>query len=398
MRPCAKAVITGMLGLALAACVAPPPPSSPALAQAQGFKGRTQIAAICNTRSFLSKVAYLDTSTGFRLPDSGFGRTPPFLDPNSMPVAQIVLDDLGAAFDEAPPFFKAKLCDLDGVYIDPTGCSGHTPSSCAGLSDQQISDSSWAFRAWDSPGRVLGEYVGLSLGLWKTGGHAPSFSNFETRRLQSLLSWTSAKPPVHGFTKPDLPATTVLAALAHGVGHILWYDVFVINERGDPNPGGEADFSRFCGGTFYKSAEPGQGSWQNVDVGLPPKRWVSFGATRNSHKADDIDLAQLGFSLNRKDYPNAGDLLHGIYSGELPTGGNAQNGRWASVLAAFSPDEDFVETFQLYVLINAKSKLENSQVRIYGRRADPFFDDIPANLDRKPELIRKLNCFKNFFP
>jgi hypothetical protein len=188
---------------------------------------------------------------------------------------------------------------------------------------------------------------------------------------------------------------TVLAVLAHEVGHVFWYDAFVIKADGSPNPGGAADFSQFCGGTFYTpGVTPGgvgqQGSWL-LPPTVPDYRWVSFGQPRNYHKPDDVDMTELNFDLNHGKYSEAGDLLHGIYSG-------VQNGRWASALAAFSTDEDFVETFQLFVLMHARTPLQHSRVKISGTRAQPYLDDIPYTFSLKPELVRKSHCFDYLLP
>jgi hypothetical protein len=259
----------------------------------------------------------------------------------------------------------------------------------------------WGFRSFDDSGNSAGEFIGTWLGLWQNGaeGHAPKLSKFETDRLQALLNWskTSDKPPAHDFADPNTVAMTVLSVLAHELGHVFWYDAFVVKSDGRPNPGGQADFTKFCGGTFYPpaGATPGgvePGSWVDP-VGLPPKRWVSFGDDRNHHKTDDVDMSQFGFALARGQFPAAGDYLHGIYSGELPNAANVQNGRWASALAAFSPDEDFVETFQLFVLRHARTPLLRSRVIIFGAASRRYMDDIPATFDQKPELVRKSLCF-----
>ena len=124
---------------------------------------------------------------------------------------------------------------------------------------------------------------------------------------------------------------------------------------------------------------------------------------------DDVDITKLVAALNKKkrNYPEAGDLLHAIYSGQQLDGTNAQNGRWASALAAFSTDEDFVETFQLFVLMHAQTQpqvpvsgpLQNLRVIIYGSKKNvgghvvPYADDVPATFNSKQELMRKSGCF-----
>ena len=393
MRVSAATVTMGiMIGLSLFACATPP--ASP---RAGGVAAlRMQVAEVCSLPTFLSKLHYLaQTSPPFSLPSSGFQKAPP-IDPAPVNNANI-MQDLTAAFNTAPDFFRNQLCNLTGVYIDRTGCTSYDPSSCTG---PDPSDRLWGFRAFDSSGNSAGEFTGTWLGLWQKGvqGHAPVLSRFETRRLQALLNWSKPgdKPPAHELVQPDTVAMTVLAVLAHEAGHVFWYDVFVIKPDGSPNPGGPADFNQFCSGTFYQPVGVGQqGSWL-----LPPtvsdERWVSFGLPRNYHKADDVDMTKLGFDLDHGRFPDAGDLLHGIYSGQLPDGTNVQNGRWASALAAFSTDEDFVETFQLFVLMHARTPLQHSRVKIFGSKGRTYFgdfDDIPYTFSQKPELVRKSTCF-----
>lgn len=387
MRVSALTVTIGiMIGLSLFACATPPAPP-----RAGGVAAlRMQVAAVCSLPTFLSKLHYLaQTSPPFSLPSSGFQNAPP-IDP--APVNNVnIIQDLTDAFNTAPDFFRNQLCNLTGVYIDRTGCTSYDPSSCTG---PDPSDRLWGFRAFDGSGNSAGEFTGTWLGLWQKGvqGHAPVLSRFETARLQALLNWTlpATKPPAHDFADPDTAAMTVLAVLAHEVGHVFWYDVFVIKPDGSPNPGGPADFNQFCSGTFYQPTGAGQGSWL-----LPPtvsdERWVSFGLPRNYHKADDVDMTKLGFDLDHGRFPDAGDLLHGIFSG-------IQNGRWASELAAFSTDEDFVETFQLFVLMHARTPLKHSRVKIVGTRSQPYFEDIPYTFSLKPELVRKSSCFDYLLP
>jgi hypothetical protein len=370
-------VVAGLL--ALLACVPPAPPQFRGMAAL-----RSPVAAGCSLPTFLSKVHFLaQTSPPFSLPRSGFRDAPP-VDP-SRNVDGPIAGDLADAFNAAPEFFKNQLCNLSGIYIDRTGCTSYDPRSCNG---RPPTDALWAFRAFDDAGNSAGEFIGTWLGLWQNGvdGHAPVLSKFETGRLQTLLNWKS-NGPRHELVDPDTSTMTMLLVLAHEVGHVFWYDSFVIKPDGSPNPGGQADFGKFCDGTFYSPQHPGEGSWLVLPVGVPPNRWVSFGTTRNYHKPDDVDMASLGFDLDHGRYPNAGDLLHGIYAG-------IQNGRWASALAAFSPDEDFVETFQLFVLMHAKPPLQHLRVRIPGTRPQPYLDDVPFTFDQRPELVRKSRCFE----
>jgi hypothetical protein len=382
MRLRALIVMAGIImEMSLFACAPPTPPAGGVAAPPP-----PTIAATCSPLVFLSKVHFLaQTSPPFSLPDSGFQNAPPT---DFTAINTTIVQDLTDAFNAAPDFFKNQLCNLNGIYIDRTGCASYDPSSCTGPGP---SDLLWGFRAFDGSGNSAGEFIGTWLGLWQqgVGGHAPALSKFETGRLQALLNWKSSNAPaVATDSDTDTAAMTVMVVLAHEIGHVFWYDAFVVKSDGSPNPGGSSDFSKFCGGTFYT---PGgaQGSWL-LPPSVPDNRWVSFGEPRNYHKADDVDMTKLGFNLDHGKFPEAGDLLHGVFAG-------IQNGRWASALAAFSTDEDFVETFQLFVLMHARPPLQHLRVRIVGK-AQRYLEDIPYTLNQKPELVRKSRCFNYLLP
>jgi len=125
-------------------------------------------------------------------------------------------------------------------------------------------------------------------------------------------------------------------------------------------------------------------SW-SYPIDLPPGRWIGFGEILNqSNKADDADVLQLPGLLAHGHFSDAGDHLNKIY----------RNGRWASALASFSPDEEFVETFELFVLVNANTGLQSLTIEIPGTRTNPYRDDILDNLNSATELGRRYQqCF-----
>jgi hypothetical protein len=140
-----------------------------------------------------------------------------------------------------------------------------------------------------------------------------------------MASPRSSQSPFLVTVKPDAFATnpeiSVLAILAHEFGHVYWFDSFV------PTPGGSFA-NNFCGGIFYPGA-----NWLRNAVGVPfsnGNRFVFFGDPP-SYAGSHV--------------PRLPGSLHSINS----------SGLWASVLAAFSPVEDFVETFELSVLMNANA-------------------------------------------
>jgi hypothetical protein len=110
-------------------------------------------------------------------------------------------------------------------------------------------------------------------------------------------------------------------------------------------------------------------------VDVPPGRWVPFGYIA---RPSVPYVAQLPGLLGSGSYGSARENLHRIYS----------SGRWASTLAAFSPDEDFVETFELFVLVNANPGLRTLNITVGDHS-----DDLLRNLNPNSEVGRKFRCF-----
>jgi len=363
-KPITLISIIGLVALVGFACVQPSPPPPPPMAQ------------VC-TNGVLNPVPFLKVPF---IPSEPFQESP---EADPAPVNLDIQSDLAAAFQAAPPFFKTQLCSLHGIYIDRTGCSGYDPSTCGSLSDTDIADNSWGFRNTAKQG-----YIAISLGLWKNNRcdgakkvcTAP-LQTYETRRLLALLNRTAEddlrrlsaeghRPrlnlPSYGIS-PEAPALTVLAALAHELGHVSWWQTFVPQTRTE-----FMDTTTFCNGSFYPS-----GSWQGTPVNLPPHHWLGFGQIRLQPKNSDV--LQLARFLRSADYSEAFEVLHRIYS----------DGRWASALAAFSPDEDFVETFELFVLMNAG--LRQAAITTYGRGRHS--DNVVRDVTISPPLRTKLQCF-----
>jgi hypothetical protein len=382
--------------LALFACAQPAPPPQPIAIGPIPVATATAYCDAAKQDPFLNHVHFLGSSYNPVYPYNQ-NPTPDATPINSTTDGANIQQDLMDAFNVAPPTFRALLCSLDGIYINPVGCSGFDPSTC-GLSGIDMLNNSWGFRTNTSPPQ---RYISISLELWKSG-HAMLYSDYENGRLQALLTPPSKtypkatanpNPPTFIQVSPNTSAMTVLAALVHEFGHVLWYDTFVVDENNKPNPGGGANTILFCQnrGPFYPS-----GSWI-YNVTVPNNRWIAFGETLNGHPNNDVDISQLISDLGQGNFSHAGDLLHGIYSGVLPNGySRPDNGPWASALAAFSPDEDFVETYQFYVLKTSTPPLANLEVQSTGKYG--YKDDIAVTWRNKPELRRKMKCFGELPP
>ena len=269
--------------------------------------------------------------------------------------------DITAALALAPQFFKTQLCNLDGIYVTQ-------------------GPESWGYRNIANGKR----YVALSASLWDASGPTKKYSKHQDEVAARLLkSWPGLGHNPGPNNAADTPAMAVLAALAHEFGHVLFYDTFVSPRGSAPtytNP-------NFCGGTFFTD------SWQILPA--TPIPWRAYGIPAGSHKSDDMQTSDLLAVLppsGGSDY-RAGRKLDQIYS---LTGTNSPRGRWASLFATFSPDEDFVETFKLFVMKNAAQPLA-SMPALYLVDGTFVTQDIPATCSQRPVLVKKLGCFAQKF-
>ena len=369
IKPSVLIVTAGVITVVLSAYPPLPPPSAPP---------PTLAAQVCDANGNLNDVPFLMEPFKQGPPYDG----DPQPDPNA-PINPEIQSDLVVAFKTAPQSFRDQLCKLNRIFISRAGCSSSDPNTCT-LTDDQIAYNSWGFREPDGD-----KYIAISLGLWKPDPEdpcpsprrvcAPRFQKYHTRLVRALLDQTAdkdlnppliAKPrdptPPSFNVSPDLPALSVLASLAHEYGHVLWWETFV-------QPPGATSVSNtvnFCGGDFYPS-----GSWQGIRVDIPPGRWIGFGDIRPQPSGSDV--SNLPHSLRWGDFAGAARSLSRIYA----------SGRWASALAAFSPDEDFVETFELSVII--KAGLQTSSVSLgHGL---PGIGILPVN--PASPLGKKLQCF-----
>jgi hypothetical protein len=336
----------------------------------------------------MDSTTFVKTKVFFLDPSFNPQQTSSYQSPSGPSVynVQPFSSDLIAAYDAAHPYFQKLLCGLDAVFIVRNTCNTNpcTPADVLGYS--------WGFREHPpqiQKGQPAERFIAISQQLWQ-GGAPPLLSVYETQRIQYLLQWppivpVGLHPPAFSNVVPDTRTMSVLAALAHDFGHVYWWDEFVQPPGGDISPGDPSN----CNTAFYSA------SWQNGPA-IPMGRWLNFGdVSDNYHKVDDVNMATLFQGLfSRKFYTVVADLLYAIYSGQLPDNRNVDNGRWASALAAYSTDEDFVETFQLYILMTApKSPLTNLPITIYRDRKTPVTADVPANVRTKPVLKAKIQCF-----
>jgi hypothetical protein len=287
----------------VAACFAcvPPPPAGPA---APPMRGPT--VATCDATNpvpFLSRVYML----------TDYVPNPPIH--NSLPVGMQPVPDpyctsLTNAYNSALPAVQRQLNNITATFI--TTC---TVSNCApewGLIDRQSNPQN--------------TYVALSSGLWR-GGAVPKYSAFEGMVTTRLLG---ASIPNFSVTPvPDTSDITILAAIAHELGHIKWWQ-YKVETTACANP--------------PKGSQPffADHSWGHNRPATP--LFQPFGQEwPGNTPAGGVDKDQLKRDLGKtQEYQD----LATIYNGE-----------WAGVFGTVSPDEDFVEVYKMALLLPMFSSL-----------------------------------------
>jgi hypothetical protein len=368
-------ICVGIIAVACFAC-APAPPGPP-----------TQTtAATCDTPTFLGHVKFVPN--GFP-PPSTDPNTPPSLPPGTvtsigMPYAQTLQN----AFQLAPPRFQTTLCGLTAIYVNG-------PTTCSKLAD--CIGNSWGFRVWHPYPQPPETYIAISAGLWNRtcpDGSSYVYHCFETELLNAVFGWDplNSYAPKHGPANPEADNfdMTILAALAHEVGHVRWYQVITPNSPGvvayDPNT------STFCG-----PGSPSFFSYSWNPVGPPPV-WRQFAARSGDQHGTPPQISTIDAYVKQGDLGGAAYYLDQLYQESAP---------WASYFAAISPDEDFVETYKFYILTKAQNLnilLSNNQILSEGHlKSLPttingvvknYYRNIPDDYTKgkKQALTNKTNC------
>lgn len=331
----------GLLAAACFACAPPPPPPPPPPAPVAAMNvmpGRSSGRALdCVGKPFAENVLLLDNSTF---------HGPAAVSPNYTPPSgtlltnsdrdKVIKSDLQKAYDIAPPFFQTQLCQLDGIFIDP----GRSYS--------------WGYREnKDNQDPLMRKYIGLSAALWQGVSHAPAFTTYETGVLNTLLG---LPVPQYSFANPDTPEINILGLLAHEMGHILWFHKNIAKSLCTPPPPGTQPM-------FH------QHSWFRMTSNYPQFHYFGFDIAGNLPIDRPVrNDVQQDILTNQTEVPN--DIID-IYGDE-----------WASLFATVSPDEDFVETYELVVLTSSlTSPLVALQVTpTLGAQPIDFIPGVVSNL------------------
>jgi hypothetical protein len=350
---CAGVVILAT-SFACAPAQTPPPPPPP-------------MAAACNVNTFLGKVRLLSVPFA-PAPGAAAPNGTPL--PTNSPYSQGLID----AFNTASGAFQQQLCKLDQVYINQSICSD--PDKCP------VPGDSWGW-SQSKPTIGKGRILALSAGLWSYATHQTPYADYETDLMQSVMPLSGAN--YSGANVEGFPLV-VLSALAHEMGHILWYEV-VTHYPGATRT--YADPKSFCNGAFFQT------SWSLVTAPpqwrvllTPAQRYRFWGRTNwpNMHKlvphVRDIDNP--GTSIRAQ-------LIYGLFAASQP---------WPSAFGAVAPDEDFVETYRFKILTSElNTPVTSVTITIPIPPNGPAQANVAADYTKglKPDLGTKVKCVPDFF-
>ena len=317
------------------ACVPPPPP--PPVAAGGAKLGTTGICTAGQNDSdtkFAAAVQVLQPNYN----PSDDPTEPPLKHVQSYHLRKEIIADLEDAFRHAPLIVQKDLCGLTGVFIDPTGCPNNTDvNNCSPFDIQLFSQNrSWGFRGPSRNNNSKGDtYIAISGGLWPSGGdsHASLFSDYQRSIIRHFARLVTVK------AEPDNSWLTVLAALAHELGHVRRAQIAIPGGYGTgydftrlkkcPVDGDEID--------FYSGWSHGSGA---DDKKLQPRhRWRHLDDNSNN----DNTITRYKNMQLRSGHKES--KAYRIYQADQP---------WASLFGAQNPDEDFAETYALYALIGKK--------------------------------------------
>jgi hypothetical protein len=177
----------------------------------------------------------------------------------------------------------------------------------------------------------------------------PPYASYENWLFSALLTPVppAASSWVSQFTYAAVPdpanpnSVAALAILAHEMGHIIWFDKSV--------------------GTMTKCTKATRPQFSLYSW---PSSAVVHGFRRlgqqdnNNHTSDGPDIAKISSDLRFDSPPNSGKYPDAVSALQTVYG----SGNWASLFATVSLDEDFVETFKLWVLTDTTDNIPREPI------------------------------------
>jgi hypothetical protein len=393
-----RSILLLCAGMVMAVCAA-----------CEGTKGvtrPTQPAAMCSSdgSDFLKHIFVLKVLNPIYDPSRNPYAPPPVAGPFDTTQLNIKNDIVGA-FNSAPTMVKNHLCGLTAIYIDPSVCTNQNPYNCtlpAGpTSATSLFTGAWGFRSRNQPDKGS-TYISVSAALWPQGQSASDIYTYENTLLQAIAielggqAWsTSANFPSIGIpANPNsASALTVLAAMAHEMGHVFFIQTAIKNAGNDFKFGNLTSCALGNGTTidFFL------GWAHHNDHDLDPPKWRKFADSHNNSggQTEHQNKPKLAeFQAATGQVPTLNQLVHDSYVPSQP---------WASLFGALTPDEDFVETYALYALVG--NGLDGS--------GGPFLASLPVTIPlttgtvnvpsdllghNKTDLQNKISCLKVVLP
>jgi len=344
-----------------------------------------------NPQSFVASIQVL--KPGY-IPRPGTAAyRPPTGQALNLPATSPIVVDLLNAFANAPLSFRAKLCGsagvsgLSGIFINATGCAQNDPTRCTHTVGGASFNRAWGFRnrTFGSPDFGAMFVAIAAADLWQNGAAARFLNQYEAQLLGSFPgpSGASVAPAT-----PNDPWMSVLAALAHEVGHINWAETAI------PVIGGGYNFGLLIGcpyGDFFTGWNYDHSASNHFDL-QPPNRWRPF-RNRGNESGFDVDHSSAPFLDDLDDPATANQALYDLLQPSQP---------WASLFGAQTPDEDFVESYVMAVLTGYDpiadtfgraaftGPLRNLPITVGALGSRDVADDLV--MGRKPALLNKIRC------
>ena len=307
-----------------------------------------------------------------------------------------MIADIDAAFANAPLSVQNDICALSGIFIDTSSCQGGTINPCNNNNEFPI-PISWGYRSWVKKNSDVGNmYIAIPATLWPVANTtATAFSQYEQNVVQYFAKTANPNwgtlyplPTISGVSynnsnPNNLPSSwpTVLVALVHELGHAKFnYTIHPKDNYGkdykfDPltmcnvNINGSNITIDFFSGWSYN------GTAKKL---VPKDFWRQFSYQDNEYSNNKIEHSMSPYLSDFQDQKqNPNDLLYTLYSGASQP--------WPSFWGAWSPDEDFVETYVLYAL---KANVTSLQISISGY--SPY--DVITGSANKQTLSNKMQC------
>jgi hypothetical protein len=284
----------------------------------------------------------------------------------SEPVTELQRQLLAKAYSRAPDYVKAKLCRLTRLFV-----ARYSKGPWA----------SWGF--WEGRDRPPGTGVYVAISARELGPRSKkSLADAENEIMRELLGgaqggrhYRSSLARLQTSDTPD-PELTVLAALAHELGHALLADA---NADGTDPRHPRRKVSGPPQSACFEDAFLGS-SWDEKRFHANMRRWVEFGNQyRNRAKNPDFrfSLERLRQAVRKGKVDAANDLIENVYGGT----------EFLSLNAVINPWEDVADTYKYQVLADAKQKIG---FRLRGKEInvlDFLKSGIPA---KKVECLRDL--------